>query len=83
MCYSFSTSNKKPEIDISNSPIAWKSDRWRSSNAAKPRLSHLKVDNWSILRHNLAASRVQETREILIKTLNVHLLEEEYQPPVF
>ena len=49
---------------ISNSPIAWKFDRWLTSNAAKPHLPFFKVHDWSISRvsrHNLTASRVQDT----------------------
>ena len=39
----FQPVTKKREINVSNSTIAWKLDRWISSNAAKPRLLHFKV----------------------------------------
>ena len=42
MCYLFLTSNKKHEIDISNSPITLKFDRRHSSNDAKSCLSYFR-----------------------------------------
>ena len=60
----FQPATEKREIDISNSPIAWKFGRWLSSNAAKPHLPYFKPHDWSILRHSVATSRVQETGDL-------------------
>ena len=56
----FQPVSKMREIDILSSPIALKFNRWLGSNSSKLRLSYFKVKEWSILRHNLTASRLQD-----------------------
>ena len=48
---------KKCEIDISNSQIAWKFERWLSSNAAKPYLSFTWLEYFKTQPHSFESWR--------------------------